>query len=277
MRRLIAALLVLASIAPACAYWQSRAQDAIAAAGGCTEATNFLARTSGLDGTHTTAYTTMICGLVTDGVFSQLDALYVFATDTTTNAQLSLVSATYNASLTGAPTFAANAGYTTSVGNYVNSNFNPSTATTPKFVQNSGSASAWSNTAADGGNTFVVGYASGATGATYVSPRNGDTFYGGVNDSSSFLSVSNVTGLGFYAANRSASNAQQNYKNGSSVATNSSASASVVNSTLTWGSGWPGQVMAGSIGQSLSATDHLNLCKRVSAFLVTIAGVSSVC
>jgi hypothetical protein len=37
---------------------------------GCTAATNFLARTSGLSGTETTAYTTMICGLVTDGIIT---------------------------------------------------------------------------------------------------------------------------------------------------------------------------------------------------------------
>jgi hypothetical protein len=33
---------------------------------GCSQATAFLARTSGLDGTHTMAYTNLICGLVTD-------------------------------------------------------------------------------------------------------------------------------------------------------------------------------------------------------------------
>src|SRR5712664_2840319 len=83
-----------------------------APSGGCSQATTFIARTSGLSGTETTAYTNLICGLVTDGVYSTLDALYIFATNTTTTANLNLISTNFG--LTGAtpPTFSADHGYT---------------------------------------------------------------------------------------------------------------------------------------------------------------------
>src|SRR6185312_5091905 len=80
--------------------------------GGCSQATTFLARTSGLSGTETTAYTTMICGMVTDGTWAKLDALYIFATNTTTTANLNLVSTSFGlTAVGGATTFTADSGY----------------------------------------------------------------------------------------------------------------------------------------------------------------------
>jgi hypothetical protein len=54
----------------------------------CSQSSAFLARTSGLDTTHKTAYDTLICGLVTDALWSSLDALYIFATADATTAGL---------------------------------------------------------------------------------------------------------------------------------------------------------------------------------------------
>jgi hypothetical protein len=82
------------------------------AGGGCAEATTFLARTSGLSGTQTSAYTNLICGLVTDGIWSKLDGLYVYATNTTTTANLNLKSTSFTSTVHGTCTFTANAGYT---------------------------------------------------------------------------------------------------------------------------------------------------------------------
>jgi hypothetical protein len=52
-------------------------------AGRCPQASAFLTRANavaGIDATHTIAYNNLICGLVEDGTFSKLDALYVLAT-----------------------------------------------------------------------------------------------------------------------------------------------------------------------------------------------------
>jgi len=104
-----AALLLLATLglcSPAkAAGWLPLAQ-------GCGQAAVFINRTSGLSATENAAYTTMICGMVTDGTWSLLDALYIFATNNTTTAALSLVSSTYNGTVNGTLTFSADHGWT---------------------------------------------------------------------------------------------------------------------------------------------------------------------
>lgn len=255
-----------------------RNQPAIVAAGGAdaAETTAFLARTSGLNGTHTNAYKALINGLVADGIFSKLDSLYIFATDTSANALLSLVSATYNATLLGTPTFTADAGYSgCTTSNFIQTNFVPSTALSPKFTQNSATAFAWSNTSGQiaGG---ILGLQSGGNLYIYTRHTTDVSFYG-TNDAT-FASVANTDGSGLYAGNRSASNAIQGYKNGSSVMTGSPASTSVGVTTITFGegngAGWNGVMMAGGFGQSLSGTEHANLYARIHTYLQTIAGIA---
>src|SRR6266404_3514163 len=73
--------------------------------GSCAQSTAFLARTSGLDTTHTNAYNSLICGLVTNGVFSKFDFLYIYATQNSTTALLNLISTSFNSTVHGAPTF----------------------------------------------------------------------------------------------------------------------------------------------------------------------------
>ena len=83
-----------------------------ATSGGCAQATTFIARTSGgMSTTEKTAMTTMICGLVTDGIITgnmngagptgtsacgtgagTLDALWIFATDVRADGHLNLCS-----------------------------------------------------------------------------------------------------------------------------------------------------------------------------------------
>ena len=55
---------------------QSCQSGAGSGATGCSQATAYLARATG-EVTHAADLTTLICGLVTDGVWSKLDALYV--------------------------------------------------------------------------------------------------------------------------------------------------------------------------------------------------------
>lgn len=78
--------------------------------GGCSQATTFLARGT-FDGTHTTAYTNLICGLVTDGLWSKADALVILGTQNTTVAALNLPSTSFTPTITGSPAFTADKGY----------------------------------------------------------------------------------------------------------------------------------------------------------------------
>jgi hypothetical protein len=66
---------------------------------------------------------------VTDGTWSVLDALYVFATNTTTTANLNLKSTSYGLSQVGSVSFSANNGYTgDGATGYFTTGFTPSTA-----------------------------------------------------------------------------------------------------------------------------------------------------
>ena len=129
----------------------------ISGTGGCAQATNYLARTvGGNEGGNPFPITALICGLVTDGVWSNLDALYVLAQQNETDAKLNLVGTSYTLSQAGSFSqinpnigtiiFASYVGFHgfVTVGSYLDTGLNPSTATTPKFVQNSASFGVWS-------------------------------------------------------------------------------------------------------------------------------------
>ncbi len=100
----------------------------------CSEANTFLnTRVGGISsGVSTTIagyYNTLICGLVTDGNWSSLDALYILAAPTTTIAEMNLVSSSFTLVPQGTGTFTTNSDYT---GNgstgYLDTQFTPSTA-----------------------------------------------------------------------------------------------------------------------------------------------------
>lgn len=240
-------------------------------------ANNFLARTSGLDASHTNAYKALINGLVADGVWAKLDALYMFATDTSTNALLNLVSATYNATATGAPTFTANSGYLGAAGKYVDTNFNPTTAVAPKYIRNDASIFAWSNTAAQKTGA-LMGQVGGAGNAEAIYSRFTDdkTYY--IVNATVYSTATNTDGSGFYHATRTGASATVGYKNGVAAVTDTTASAAPSNVNIAFltdqASAFTGTVMAGGIGSGMTAAQALLLYNRVHTYLQTIAGIA---
>lgn len=248
------------------------------------EATAFLARTTGLDATHTNAYTALINGLVTDSVFSKLDVLHVYATQNSTTALLNLVSSSYNGTRTGA-TFVADRGMTgvnASAADYINTNFNPSTAG-GQFVQNSAHFSAWVTT--DGGTNIgsVLGANnSGSTIQNNLYPKYSDNnCYVRIN-SGGIGGVANADSSGHYIGNRSSSVQVNTYRNGSSILSNgAAASTALVNLNMyalatnengTADGNGAHQLAMISIGSSLSGTDATNFYNRLRTFM-TVVGV----
>lgn len=102
----------------------------------CSQATSFIARSDGL---NNSAYTTAICGLVASGTFQKLDALWIFGTNSQTNANLNLVSTSFPITVNGTMIFGPGVGY---VGDgssgYLSTGYTPSTNGV-NFTQNSGS------------------------------------------------------------------------------------------------------------------------------------------
>lgn len=127
--------------APALLFRSSVAEAAFCsttcASAGCAEATTFLARAPGLNALHVCAYKNLICGLVTDGLWTKFDVLYIFATQNTPTSLLNLVSTNYTGVPTLAPSFTADRGYFSTGGPYIDPVFNASSSPSPNFVRDS--------------------------------------------------------------------------------------------------------------------------------------------
>lgn len=231
---LVLALLFGGALSPVRADLLNTGVGSAAAPQSCSEATTFLARTSGLDATHTAAYTMFICGLVANSLWSGFDILYVLSTQDATTAALNLPSTSFGLTPVNTPTFTADRGYagngTTS---YLSTNWNASTNGV-QFTQNSASFGVWSLTDKTAANTFEMGTRTSTTNVTSLDTKDTTpNFRININAADSpRLTASNTDGTGFYTGNRSASNAIQSYKNGASVATASTVSSAVDNNTM---------------------------------------------
>lgn len=125
---------------------QYQAPAAAASGSGCTQSANFLARTTGLNGTQTGAFQVMICGLVTDGVITGtmggaktcgtagsantgFDILHVYATSSTGNAVLNLCGTSFTQAINGTCTFTANLSFQgDGTSCYLDGSYTPSTS-----------------------------------------------------------------------------------------------------------------------------------------------------
>lgn len=152
--------------------------DAASGGGGrtCTDGTHsaaFVARTSGLSNAALDAYCVLINGLDTDGLFTLGDQLLVLAAPDATTAALNLLSTSFSASLSGSPTFTANAGYSKSgATSKVDTGFNASSSGT-NFTQNENGAlvftlDSW-GAGVDSGS--AVGYVTNASVVFFIYPH----------------------------------------------------------------------------------------------------------
>lgn len=173
MKRLGLILVFLTSLA--CAHAQFLPGPGLpvtSSGGGCAQATTFLARTSGLSGTESSAATAMICGLVSDGVITgtlsgangcgaYIDGLYILATNTTGTAALNICGTAQTITTTGGNlTFTADLGYS-STGDALNTNYVPSTAAL-NMTQNSAWFMIYDQTATTTDGTSPIGAANSA-------------------------------------------------------------------------------------------------------------------
>ena len=247
----------------------------------------FLARTSGLDTTHINAYTALINGLVSDGVWSKLDVLHIYATQDSTTALLNLVSTSYNGTANGSPSFTADRGFTGVSGSgtvYIDTGFNPITAVSPKYVNNSAHLSAWLpvNTAPGYSDNMVMGALSSSTGSKIIPRNTSAQAVLQINQAGSNQVVASLADqVGHYLANRSDANNIQGYRNAVSLGTSAASpsgglcngSIPVLSGLFTAGpafAGNPSQVAAASIGSSLSSTDATNFYNRLRTYMTAV-------
>ena len=207
------------------------------AASGCTpgtEATNFLARTSGLNATYTNAYCNLINGLVADGFITGnlsgaascgtgtkvLENLWILASDTSTNALLNICGTSFPPVPTNTPTFTAGVGYagngTTS---YLAVAWAPSTNGV-NFTQNCASMGAYIGNNRTTSNSSVIMGTAVPSSFAYIVPLETSNFKYDMN-SATFPTVANGGTAGMWIATRTAASgagATAAYKNGNTTA-----------------------------------------------------------
>lgn len=224
--------------------------------------------------------TRLIRSLKASGVWATLDRLWLFAAENPTQALIDLkVRAT--ATVVGAPTFAANKGYTGTGVNtdYLNSNFAPSSGS-PNFVQNNAAIGCWVVTAP----TTTAGIECGSeTGAPFteigVRWTSVDYTYA-VNSVSRSLPAHSNNWTGQFHAQRTGASALALYRNGASVNADTVASTTINTGTFSWlahgtGGGDPStaQLGMGWIGASLSTSQITALYAAQHAYMQAAAGV----
>lgn len=247
--------------------------------------TNFIARTSGLDATHLSAYAGLLNGLTTDGLFNSdgtssfFDALYVCATQDVTTAKLNLVTGTYNmTNAAGTPTFAADQGFTGDGANYLTTSFNPSTASTPKFVQNSAVLGVWGYDSVSGQAAAPIGNRDGSAGSDHLLIRYTDNkWYSRLNTNVfNGAGISNTGTTGLFVTDRSGSAGITAYQNGSSFGTETDSSAAPYNGNITLitvsgiSASWSGKISAAVIGASLGGTNQSNFYSRMRTYMTAV-------
>lgn len=186
----------------------------------CSQSTTFIARTTGLTANRKIAYDGLICGLVTDGVWSKLDLLYIYAAPNQTTALLNLPNATYAGTNASGLVFTVDRGFTGSVNadQWIGTGFNAATAISPQFQQDSAHMSAWNlnNVAAD---ATIIGPSTYNTSFSLHAKYIDNNAYFRLNDNApSADGIAMADPRGHLLANRSSSTARQAYQNAASLA-----------------------------------------------------------
>lgn len=260
------------------------------AAGGftpsCSQSSTYLARTTGLSGTEQSAYDAMICGMVTDATWSLFDALYVFATNTTTTANLNLVSTSFGLTLNGSVTFAADRGYTgDGTTGYFTTGFIPSTSGVNYQLNAASIGGCALNSRTTSNNSSFLG-TSTTNANNYLVPLASSAAAYHVNGSNAtFPSTANTNAQGSWILSRTALTNGALYLNGSSFASYTSISGSLSNfefyalaqnSNGTANSFSSDQIAYVFMAAALDATQASNIRSRLNTFLTSV-GAASVC
>lgn len=244
---------------------------------GCSQATTFLGRTSGLSTIESSSYTALICGMVSDGTYSLLDALYIFATNTTTTANLNLINTNFTIS-TGTAGFIPDIGYNGN-GNSaaLTTNYTPSTAG-GNLTQNSASIGivVQSTAVNSGGTPFGAG---GGTPNSFLYFSLNTLVIGSEVNGLTFPTVAISSPKGAWTSTRSNSTTRSIYQNGNSTAIDTSSDPStgltsfpILLFAVNNGAGGAqdfsnAQISAAFIGGGLTGTQAAAINNRINTYL----------
>ena len=240
-----------------------------------TPAQAYLARTvGGNEGGNAANITTLNDGLVADGVWPKLDALYVLAQQNQNDANLNLIGTNYSLTpVLGAQqtavTFTSYVGYSGFVAG-ANTAFNPTTAPSPKYTQTSASMGAWATATSTGG--CEIG--NGANVNMLCANFSGSEYYY-LNNVPGSRAASGTGGL--YSTELSSPTNAIAYFNGANVGNTSGTAAAPANVVFTVGAAGTSSYVsaqtlsAAFIGASLGAAGQLALYNRLKTYMDAVA------
>jgi hypothetical protein len=203
--------------------------------------------------------------------------LYLFAA---ADGQAALVNwktpGTFNAGLVNTPAFTADRGFTGNGSNAaITTGYTPSIAGAG-MTQNSAHVSGWSNTAGAAANTNqrLVGNSSLVANRILLMPRNTGNIASSLLNSGTVLDPANTLSDGHFIANRSASNAAQVYRNGTSLGSGAPASTGLSTASIRFlqdnATFSTLQISSASIGQSLNATQAGDFYTALRAYMTAV-------
>lgn len=245
---------------------------------GCSQSTAFYAQLATQPTTaRKSLYNALICGLVTDGVFSKLDALYIFAAFDGPTALTNLVQVTYGGTSVNSATFTQDRGYTGNSSNMeVSTSFNPSTAIAANFVQNSATLFGWCLSTAEDAGDLMGGQTDNHN--TIDARYTDGNYYASVNSGvSAASSGTRTTAAGLISEDRTGSTLETAYINGVAGGTDTVASilgTSTIEMLHGSADGFSSyQIGAAGIGASLGSSGQTALYNRLHTYLQAVAGV----
>ena len=248
----------------------------------CPQASAFLSRTDGLTARERKAYVRLINGMVKDGSWDKLDALYIFATNTTTTANLNLISTSFGLTqVVGPLTFTADRGYTGVAGNALNTNLVLTAAT--KYTLNNAATGGYVLNNRTTNSAAVLFGVTDATRYDFMRTHNASGNAEFDVNSATFSPAASTSSQGNWFANRSAASgagALTLYLNGSSFSATSVASTGVpttqsmyisaLNNNGVLNSSGTDEIAAFWVGGGFSANDIASFSYRVNAFMTSL-------
>jgi len=211
-------------------------------------------------------------GLSIDNLSDAFDVMYNLAGETAESSLRNMVKRSHDAVAVNSPTFTALEGFksdgTTS---YIDTNYNPNTESI-KYTQNDCSLGIYSRTDVKEGK---IDYSAGAALYGYLRYTN-DTILYRLNQTAVNSSFANANSQGFYIEVRTASDAQECYKNASSLGTSSVVSTTISNANMYLccynNAGAPSlysnkQLSMFFMGRSLSQSDVTGITNAFEAYM----------
>jgi hypothetical protein len=177
---------------------------------------------------------TLIKSLKTDGVWSKLDYLHVYAAADSQAARLNWLGDYANATAVSSPTFTADRGYQgNGSSSYINTGYNPGGVGTWQLLQDSSHQGFWSRTNV-GQTAFDIGCRTSTAVALFcvLSRLATDTFNWRSSEDGPGTNVANTDSNGHFVTRRSGASAGAAFRNASSIGTASVGSVAILN--LAW-------------------------------------------